>query len=93
MYPDAQQHASPDWLKPQHLDVFVPSKNIAFEYQGRQHFEPVDFFGGKEAFEKAKKRDKRKRKKCEANGVRLIYWHYEEAIDQQILVQKLGSKR
>ena len=51
-FPDAEQHSSPDWLKPQHLDAFIPSQNIAFEYQGRQHYEPIDFLGGEESFQK-----------------------------------------
>jgi hypothetical protein len=88
-FPDAQQHSSPDWLKPQHLDVFVPSRHIAFEYQGRQHFEPVEFFGGIEAFERTRKRDERKREKCELSGVWLICWRYDEPIHSETLSGKL----
>ena len=35
-------------------DVYISKLNVAIEYQGKQHFEPVDFFGGQEAFEKQK---------------------------------------
>lgn len=67
------QHASPEWLGRQHLDVYLPQLKIAIEYQGKQHDEPVDFFGGIEAFENTQKRDARKRSLCKANDVQLIY--------------------
>jgi hypothetical protein len=86
---EAQHHASPEWLKPQHLDVFVPSRKLAFEYQGRQHFEPVDFFGGQESLENTARLDRLKARKCRANGVTLIQWLYTEPIDRVTLVEKL----
>lgn len=70
---EVQQHASPEWLGRQHLDIFLPELNIAIEYQGAQHDEPIDFFGGEEAFAQTQERDRRKRELCEANGVKLVY--------------------
>ena len=89
IFPDAQQHATPDWLKPQHLDVFVPSRRIAFEYQGKQHFEPIDFFGGQVAYAKTVKRDEIKAQKCKSNGVLLIQWQFDEPIKLSVLIAKL----
>lgn len=89
LFPDAEQHATPKWLRPQHLDIFVPSKNLAFEYQGKQHFEPVEYFGGKEAFENTVKRDKLKAKKCKSNKILLVLWEYTEAINHRTLMEKL----
>jgi len=66
-------HASPKWLGRQHLDIFLPELNIGIEYQGVQHYKPIDFFGGEEAFEKTKERDKNKRQKCKENDCILIY--------------------
>jgi hypothetical protein len=66
------QHARPKWLGKQHFDIFIPSKKIAIEYQGTQHYKPVEFFGGKKAFELNKKRDKLKKEKCLKYGVKLI---------------------
>lgn len=70
---DVQQHASPKWLGRQHLDIFIPSISVGIEYQGEQHDQPVDFFGGEEAFIQNQKRDQRKLRLCKRHGVHLIY--------------------
>ncbi|WP_017472760.1 hypothetical protein [Amphibacillus jilinensis] len=67
------QHGRPDWLRKQHLDVYIPDLKIAFEYQGLQHDQPVEFFGGEEAFKKNQERDKRKFNLCKRHGVKIIY--------------------
>ena len=67
-----QHHASPEWLGRQHLDIFIPELLVAIEYQGRQHDEPIDFFGGEVAFREILKRDATKRRLCFQNGVMLI---------------------
>ena len=89
---DAEHHVSPDWLKPQHLDVYILSISVAFEYQGRQHFEPVDYFGGEESFKYIQELDNRKKKICRKNKVKLIEWNYNENIEESILFQKLKEK-
>ena len=66
-------HASPKWLGRQHLDIYLPKLKIGIEYQGAQHYEPIEFFGGQEAFEKTVERDKRKKELCEKHNCMLIY--------------------
>lgn len=66
-------HGRPSWLDPQHLDIYFPKKNLSIEYQGAQHDNPVDYFGGEKAFKEQQKRDKRKAKLCEKNGCILLY--------------------
>lgn len=67
------QHASPRWLGRQHFDIFMPEISLALEYQGIQHDQPIDFFGGEAAYEQTKKRDLRKLRLAKKNGVQLIY--------------------
>jgi hypothetical protein len=67
------QHGRPNWLGKQHLDIWLPKRNVGVEYQGDQHFYPIDFFGGKKALVKNKARDKRKRELCEQNGCGLVH--------------------
>ncbi len=67
------QHFKPKWLGRQHFDIYFPLLNIAVEYQGKQHFESVDYFGGKEALKQNIARDKRKKDKAMQNNCDLIY--------------------
>lgn len=43
-------------------DFYLPSFNLLIEYNGIQHYEPVDFFGGEEQLIKQKEIDKNKYK-------------------------------
>lgn len=80
-FEDAIQQYSPPFLKEnghkQFIDVFIPSKNIGVEYQGRQHFVPIKKFGGKEEFELTKKRDKKKYLKSKEHGIKILFFSYE----------------
>ena len=62
-------HYREKWLGKQHLDVYIKELRIAFEYQGLQHFKPVDFFGGEKAFLENIRRDKLKKEKCKKENV------------------------
>lgn len=66
------QHASPKWLGKQHIDIYLPKWNIGIEYQGAQHYEPIDYFGGQESLEKTIERDNRKKMLCDKHGCELI---------------------
>ena len=63
LYPDARFQYYPNWLEPQNLDIFIPSINVGIKYQGLQHYEPVDFFGGEEAYKHRVDLDRRKWKR------------------------------
>lgn len=58
-------------------------------YQGIQHYESVDFFGGKEALEHRQKLDARKRQLCADNGVSLLAWPYTDEISSKKLNTKI----
>ena len=62
------------WLGKKSLDFYLPSKNIAIECQGIQHFEPVEYFGGDASFKAQIKRDVIKKKLCEEHGIRVLYY-------------------
>ena len=89
---EVKQHFSPIWLDRQHLDVYLPEYNIGVEYQGIQHYKPIDFFGGEDAFLKVQERDARKKRLCEENGCFLLYvnegYSLNEVIEQ--ISQKIG---
>ena len=70
-----------EWLGFKSLDFYLPDYNIAIECQGKQHFIASDFFGGKDELKKTKQRDSEKLKLCEQNGIKMIYFNYNEKID------------
>lgn len=86
------QHGRPSWLKPQHLDVYFPKKNIGLEYQGDQHQKPIKCFGGEEGLQKRIELDKRKEKHCKENNCYLIYvypnYDFEEVKKQIKIILK-----
>ncbi len=74
------------------FDFYIPSLNMAIEYDGIQHFEPKDFFGGEESFNKLKKHDSIKSNYCMENNIRLLripYFQYDEI--ENILENELAS--
>ena len=90
-YPDALYQYHSEWLGRQSLDIYIPSLRIGIEYQGIQHYEAVDYFGGDKSLEEQKQRDNLKRTKCDQQGVRLIEWRYDEPISKVKLKEKINS--
>lgn len=70
-------------------DIYICGLKIAIEYQGKQHFEPVDYFGGADSFIKQLERDELKAKISKENGVRLVYVNYWESITPDLIKQKV----
>ena len=67
---------SPDWLYPQRIDIFIKELSVAIEYNGEQHYTPIDIFGGIETFNKQKELDVRKYNKCVENRCKVFYIKY-----------------
>ena len=66
-----------DWLGKQTVDFYLPEFKTAIECQGGQHFRAIEKFGGEENFNILKKRDERKKRLCEENGVKILYYSEE----------------
>lgn len=81
------QHQKPKWLGRQHFDIYFPYLNIAIEYQGKQHYEAVDFFGGIDSFEKNIERDNRKKGLAIKNNCDLIY--VDEGYDLNEVIENI----
>lgn len=76
LFPDTLYQYRPEWLGRQSLDLYIPSLQTAIEYQGIQHYLPIDFFGGDEALQQRQNLDQQKKDLCGQNGVKLIEWPY-----------------
>lgn len=83
------RHYRPGFLEGLELDIFIEEVNIGIEYQGIQHYKPVEHWGGKEALKELKKRDSCKKKLCEAQEVQLVYFKYNEGLSDDFVLTKL----
>ena len=63
------------------FDFYLSELNIAIEYDGVQHFKPVNHFGGISTFKDQQRRDREKDKYCIDNGIKLIRIPYTEKVD------------
>lgn len=84
-------HYRPNFLEGLELDIFIEDLNLGIEYQGVQHFKPVEHWGGEESYKKLVSRDKKKAKLCKANNVNLIYFNYDEDITEKIVKEKIAE--
>ncbi len=87
------RHYHPDFLDGLELDIFIKELNIGIEYQGIQHYQPVKHWGGQEALEKLQERDKRKKKICDSLGIKLIYFNYDENLDNDFILNKIKHEK
>ena len=80
-------------ILPLRFDFYLPKYRTAIEFDGIQHYEPMEFFGGLEAYERLKKNDKIKSDYCEENYIDLIRIRYDQA-DRifEILKESLKNK-
>ena len=68
------------------LDIFSEKYKLAVEYQGDQHYRPLDIYGGEDSFKKQKERDTLKKKICENNGILLLEFSYNKNEKQDNLI-------
>lgn len=59
-------------------DFYIPQYNLLIEYQGEQHFESVEHFGGEEQLLVQQEHDKKKREYAYNNGYNLLEISYTD---------------
>jgi len=62
------------------FDFFIKNYNMCIEYDGEQHFRPIEYFGGEKTYLESKKRDNIKNKYCEYNKIKLLRISYKQDI-------------
>lgn len=55
-----------------HFDFWLPKQRIAIEYDGKQHYISINYFGGSKALQQQQKRDQLKDQYCKDNNITLI---------------------
>lgn len=76
------------------FDFYIPQLNTIIEFDGIQHFKPINYFGGIENFIDLKIKDGLKNEYCYNNNIRLIripYWEMNNI--EGILVKELNLNR
>lgn len=74
------QHKFKDCVNKRELpfDFYLPEYNLYIEFDGEQHFFPVELFGGEESFNYIKQNDKIKTQYCKNNGIKLVRINYKQ---------------
>ena len=73
------------------FDFYLPQYNICIEYDGQQHYQIIETFGGLDRFIDQKIRDTIKNIYCQQNNIKLIripYWDFdriEEILEFEII--------
>lgn len=62
-------------------DFYLQNYNLLIEFQGEQHYEPVDYFGGKEKLKTQQEHDKRKRDYAKLHNINLLEIRYDEDVN------------
>lgn len=63
------------------FDFYLPDFNVCIEYDGLQHFESVEFFGGNEYLEKIIENDNIKNSYCKNNNIDLLRIPYNYDVE------------
>lgn len=73
------------------FDFYLPDYNICIEYDGEQHFKPIDHFGGQEYFVKRQENDSIKTNFCQENDIGLVRIPYYMSNElEDILFEELN---
>jgi hypothetical protein len=72
-------------------DFYLPNENIVIEYNGLQHYDAVEVFGGESALKSTRRRDLIKQRFCEHNAIQFEVIRYDESPSVRLLEIILGK--
>lgn len=71
---------NPETKKRLRFDFYLIKENICIEYDGHQHFNPIEFWGGESALNYNIKKDNIKNEYCKNHNIRLVRINYRENV-------------
>lgn len=71
------------------FDFYLPEYNTCIEYDGKQHFESIEYFGGELSLEKQKIKDSIKDSFCLNNNIKLIRIPYFEFGNIEKIIEEI----
>lgn len=87
-----KRHYRPDWLQGLEIDIYIPELKLGFEYNGIQHYEAVEHWGGETQLLKQQRYDQIKQDLCEEYNVKLITIKYDEPLSKEYILTKISSE-
>ena len=66
------------------FDFYLPEYKLCIEYNGKQHYKPIEFFGGEYTFEKQKIKDTIKTIYCNDNNIKLLNIKYNDDVETSL---------
>ena len=66
------------------FDFYLPNYLLCIEFDGKQHFELIDYFGGEKGLIYRKKNDQIKTDYCKENNINLLRISYKEDIYEKL---------
>lgn len=66
------------------FDFYLPDYNCCIEYDGIQHFKPINFFGGDDFLKYIKQNDTIKNEYCKNTHIKLLRIKYDENINEKL---------
>ena len=60
------------------FDFYLKEQNVLIEFQGKQHYKPIDWLGGEENFKIIQEHDRLKRQFCTEHNIKEIEIPYTE---------------
>ena len=66
------------------FDFYIPEINCCIEYNGKQHYESIELFGGDEALKYSQIRDNIKIEYCNKNNIKLFIIRYDENLIEKL---------
>ena len=82
-------HYHTEWLGRLELDIFVKEYNLAFEYQGIQHYKALPHWGGQDGLLRRKQNDSKKRQLCNEHNIEIIYFYYTEELTETLVLDRI----
>lgn len=67
------------------FDFYLPEHNLCIEYDGKQHFEPIKYYGGQKGLEIIQTKDNIKVDFCKSNNINLLRIRFDDIIIDKLL--------
>jgi len=84
-----ERHHRPEWLDGLEIDIYLVEPRVGIEYQGVQHYEVVEHWGGEEGLAERQARDKRTRELCEEHDVELVEVRHDEELSEELVASRI----